>query len=84
MMKLLVMVTVDYRFWELTTSYEEGIRLVNVIFPLDLAMSTFFLSPLVGTFRGGGDIMVVSGNVNCRKTSLISNFISYGTFLRRC
>jgi len=38
-------------------------------------MSTFLLAPLVGTFRGGGDIMVVSGNANCRKTSLISSFI---------
>jgi hypothetical protein len=44
-------------------------------------MPTFFLAPLVGTFQGGGDIMVVSGNANCRKTSLTSSFIWKREFL---
>jgi len=44
-----------------TRLHEDGIRLVNASFDLEF---TLFLARLVGSFLGGGDNTVDSGNAN--------------------
>jgi len=69
--------TFSFRFsgcWESIVSHEDEILRVVLI---------FLGAPLVGTFLGGRDNNVVSGNANNRKTSLISSFIWNGTLSRR-